>query len=127
MADALAAAHEEDVLHRDVKPDNILIDRLGRAKLADFGIAQMRDGNQTKSGVITATLAHAAPEVLNGKRATKLSDVYLLGSTLFELIAWRTAIWENARQRLLRRNSTNCNRASTTTRCDPWRPPCQQG
>ncbi|MFT4596771.1 MAG: serine/threonine protein kinase [Paracrocinitomix sp.] len=86
MADALAAAHEEDVLHRDVKPDNILIDRLGRAKLADFGIAQMHDGNQTKSGVITATLAHAAPEVLNGKRATKLSDVYLLGSTLFELI-----------------------------------------
>lgn len=85
-ADALAAAHEQDVLHRDVKPDNILLDRLGRAKLADFGIAAMRDGNQTKSGVITATLAHAAPEVLNGKRATKLSDVYLLGSTMFELI-----------------------------------------
>jgi serine/threonine protein kinase len=86
-ADALAAAHEEHVLHRDIKPDNILIDRLGRAKLADFGIAAMRDGTQTKTGVITATLAHAAPEILNGKRATKLSDVYLLGSTLFELIA----------------------------------------
>lgn len=86
-ADALAAAHEQDVLHRDVKPDNILIDRLGRAKLADFGIAAMRDGTQTKTGVITATLAHAAPEVLSGKRATKLSDVYLLGSTLYEMIA----------------------------------------
>lgn len=86
-ADALAAAHAEDVLHRDVKPDNILLDRLGRAKLADFGIAQMHDGNQTKSGVITATLAHAAPEVLAGQRASELSDVYLLGSTLFELIA----------------------------------------
>jgi len=86
-ADALAAAHEEHVLHRDIKPDNILVDRLGRAKLADFGIAAMRDGTQTKTGVITATLAHASPEILNGNRATKLSDVYLLGSTLFELIA----------------------------------------
>lgn len=87
MADAVAAAHDQEVLHRDIKPDNILIDRLGRAKLADFGIAAFRDGNDTKTGVIAATLTHAAPEILNGNRATKQSDVYLLGSTVFELIA----------------------------------------
>lgn len=85
-ADAVAAAHGEDVLHRDIKPGNILLDRLGKAKLADFGIAQMRDGTKTNTGIITATIAHAAPEVLNGERASKLSDVYLLGSTLFELV-----------------------------------------
>lgn len=87
VADALAAAHEAGVLHRDVKPANILIDRLGSAKLADFGIAQVRDERRTLAEQFAASLAHAAPEVVSGAGASEQSDVYMLASTLFELIA----------------------------------------
>lgn len=87
VTDALAAAHDEGVLHRDLKPANILIDRLGQARLADFGVAMVHDGNQTATGVITATISHAAPELLGGERATEASDVYGLGSCLYNLLA----------------------------------------
>jgi YVTN family beta-propeller protein len=83
---AAHTAHEADLLHRDIKPDNALIDTFGRVKLADFGIAAVTGSTLTASGVVTATVAHAAPEVLNGARATYQADVYSLGSTLFELL-----------------------------------------
>lgn len=86
VSDATEAAHHHGVLHRDIKPDNILLDRLGRAKLADFGIAAMQDGHQTATGHVSATIAHASPEVLSGVRADERSDVYLMASTLFELL-----------------------------------------
>jgi len=87
IADAVAAAHSQDVLHRDIKPDNVLLDRLGRAKLADFGIADMRDGTRTATGTVTATIFFAAPEVLSGARADQRSDVYGLAATLHTLVA----------------------------------------
>jgi len=83
---AVHTAHEADLLHRDIKPDNALIDHFGRIKLADFGIAAVTGSTLTATGLVTATIAHAAPEVLNGERATFPSDVYGLGSTLFELL-----------------------------------------
>ena len=70
-----------------MKPDNSLIDALGRAKLADFGITAIKGSTLTATGLVTATFAHAAPEVLNGQRATFAADVYSLGSTLFALLA----------------------------------------
>ncbi len=83
---AVHTAHEADLLHRDIKPDNALIDTFGRIKLADFGIAAVTGSTLTATGMVTATIAHAAPEVLNGGRATFPSDVYGLGSTLYELL-----------------------------------------
>lgn len=83
---AVHTAHEADLLHRDIKPDNALIDHFGRIKLADFGIAAVTGSTLTATGMVTATIAHAAPEVLNGARATFPSDVYGLGSTLYELL-----------------------------------------
>ena len=83
---AVHTAHEADLLHRDIKPDNALVDHFGRIKLADFGIAAVTGSTLTATGLVTATIAHAAPEVLNGDRATFPSDVYGLGSTLFELL-----------------------------------------
>lgn len=86
VADAVEAAHRADVLHRDIKPANILLDRLGVAKLGDFGIASMQDGNKTETGVLATTVAHAAPELFDGKPASPATDVYALGSTLHTLV-----------------------------------------
>ena len=87
IAGALQRAHDLGVLHRDVKPDNILMSEYGEPKLADFGIARLSGGYETRSGVITATVAHAAPELLEGRRPTPASDVYSLASTVYTLIA----------------------------------------
>jgi serine/threonine protein kinase len=89
VADALAAAHEIGVLHRDVKPANILIDRRGRARLADFGIARMAGSAPTTTGSVTGTIAYLAPEVLAGAKASAASDVYALGVTLATLLEGR--------------------------------------
>jgi len=87
LAGALAAAHAAGVLHRDVKPDNVLMSAYGEPQLADFGIARFSDASHSRTGQVTATLAHAAPEVIDGRAATEASDVYSLASTLYELLS----------------------------------------
>jgi len=83
---ALAVAHRAGVLHRDVKPGNIMISAYGEPALGDFGIARVEGGHQTSTGVITASFAHAAPEVLEGQVATVAADIYALASTMYQLI-----------------------------------------
>lgn len=85
VAEAMASAHASGVLHRDIKPGNILLSANGTAKLGDFGIARLQGAPETKSAMITASLAHAPPEVLSGARPDELADLYSLASTLFEL------------------------------------------
>lgn len=86
IASGVDAAHAANILHRDIKPQNILVSSYGEPKLADFGISTIPSGYQTHSGVITASVAHAPPEVLNGGRATEASDIYALASTVYSMI-----------------------------------------
>lgn len=86
IAGALVAAHRNDIIHRDLKPQNVLFTEFGAPKLADFGIASVVNGFETRSSSVSASLAYAAPEVLDGQPASARSDVYGLAATVMGAI-----------------------------------------
>jgi serine/threonine-protein kinase len=85
----LRAAHEAGVLHRDVKPSNILFTSSGVVKLADFGVAKREGVDLTHAGDIMGTFAYLAPERLEGQVATPRSDLYAVGVIMYEALAGR--------------------------------------
>jgi len=87
VASALAAAHAEGIVHRDVTPGNVLVTPEGVAKIADFGIARAAgEGTVTGGGLIAGTPAFLAPEVADGEEAGFPSDVFSLGATLYSAV-----------------------------------------
>ena len=104
IADALQYAHGRGVLHRDVKPSNILLDRADTAWLADFGLAKMLHDDEsvtlTEEGNIPGTLKYLPPENLRGP-ADARGDIYSLGLSLYELVTLRPAFTGTDRSQLL--------------------------
>jgi hypothetical protein len=118
VADGLAAAHRAGVVHRDVKPGNVLIADDGRVKLTDFGVSRAVDDVQlTRTGLIAGTPAFLSPEVARGHDPTSASDVFALGATLYAAIEGYPpfGLDENA-YALLHKVAT-----------EPVRPPQQEG
>jgi serine/threonine protein kinase/WD40 repeat protein len=102
-AEALDHAHRHGILHRDVKPSNLLLDTEGTIWVTDFGLAKAEDSDAlTQTGDIIGTLRYMAPERFTG-RADARSDVYSLGLTLYEMLTLRPAFAESDRARLIER------------------------
>ena len=99
LADAVAAAHQEGITHRDLKPDNMMVGADGRVKVLDFGLAKPAGGfavssetptaARTDEGVIVGTVAYMSPEQAQGKAVDPRSDIFSLGVVLYEMLTGR--------------------------------------
>ena len=87
VADALAYAHSNEVVHRDIKPDNIILLDGGRVKVADFGIARVMSASETQTGVLLGTPSYMSPEQVEGAKVDGRSDLFSLGIVMYEMLS----------------------------------------
>ena len=86
VAEALEYAHTQGVIHRDIKPANIILMQSGQVKITDFGIAHIATSSQTQTGVVKGTPYYMSPEQFSGQKVDGRSDIFSLGTTMFQLL-----------------------------------------
>ncbi|MHB8608855.1 MAG: protein kinase domain-containing protein [Candidatus Acidiferrales bacterium] len=89
VIDALSYAHQHNVVHRDVKPANIMVTKEGVVKVVDFGIARLTDMSMTQPNMMIGSRAYMSPQLYKGERADARSDIWALGVSLYELLAFK--------------------------------------
>jgi serine/threonine protein kinase/formylglycine-generating enzyme required for sulfatase activity len=114
----LAYAHAAGVVHRDVKPANLIVDRTGTIKILDFGIARQASSDVTETGSIAGTLNYMAPEQLQGQGADKRCDIFAVGAVCYEFLSFQQAFPGDLRDGLLHRIITVPPRALDEVRPD---------
>lgn len=104
ICDGLEAAHQRQVIHRDVKPENITITPEGRVKLMDFGIARHLARTQlTVQGALVGTIPYMAPEQIDGQEVTPATDIYAVGVLLYEMLGGQPPFQAETRRQLMHR------------------------
>ena len=91
LCGAVAYAHRMQLVHRDIKPGNVMFDSDGAVKVLDFGLARTADSALTREGVVMGTLNYMSPEQLAGEPIDHRSDIFAIGTVLYELLAFRRA------------------------------------
>jgi serine/threonine-protein kinase len=86
ISDALSAAHEQGVIHRDIKPQNVLVTRNGDVKVTDFGIARAASSSVTATNAVLGTAGYMSPEQATGKPVGPATDLYSLGVVIYEML-----------------------------------------
>jgi len=125
VADALAYAHGRGIVHRDVKPDNILIDSTGRVVVTDFGIAKAAEAaasQLTTEGMVVGTPQYMSPEQATGERTDGRSDIYSLGVVLYQMLAGEPPFDGESAQSILMKQATATPVPITRMRSDVSQP-----
>ena len=122
-ADALGYAHEQDVVHRDIKPGNIMYDPVsGTVKVMDFGISRITTEARTKLGVVLGTPYYMSPEQLRGLKIGGASDIFSLGTSLYQLLAGKLPFEGKSAMEVMSRIAKEAHVDILTLR--PDLPPC---
>jgi serine/threonine protein kinase len=115
VCQGLAEAHEQNVIHRDLKPQNIMVHGKDRAKIMDFGIARVAEtSGVTKTGLVIGTPDYMSPEQADGAETDQRSDIYSLGVILYEMITGKVPFEGTSALRVVARTS-----AGTDWTCTP--------